>query len=246
MEQKIENEIIKEELEVKEKFFLTPNYIRIILTGSRMKEFTPVKVGANNKILVPTDDGTLVRRTYTLRALDLESMEMTLDFVAHGKTGPASKWAIDVLPGQKLTVMMKRKTKDLVPEAEWYLIAGDHTALPVIAAILEGMGSNAEGMVYIEVYEEADMQDLKKPSGIEIRWLFNSAPGQSEQLKDCVIKSFFPDTKSIFVFAAAEYKISSDINSFLKNEKMLDNSQYRTFAYWKLGKAENDFVNIFS
>lgn len=235
MEKKIEIEIIKREIEVKEKFYLTPNYIRIILSGPEVLAYSPVRVGANNKLLVPTEDGTLARRTYTLRALDLDKMEMTIDFVAHGETGPASKWAIKTVPGERLTVMMKNRTRELVPEVNWYLIAGDHTALPVIAAILEGLDDQAEGIAYIEVYEELDIQDLKKPSGVKIQWLFNDLPGQSKQLTEHVIKTSFPEDKSKFVFAAAEHQ--SEINSFLK-EKMFQNDQYRTFAYWRLGQSE--------
>jgi NADPH-dependent ferric siderophore reductase len=237
MEKKTEVEIIKREIEVKEKFYLTPNYIRIVLSGPEVLAYSPVRIGANNKLLVPAEDGTLVRRTYTLRALDLDKMEMTIDFVAHGETGPASKWAIKAVPGERLTVMMKNKTKELVPSVDWYLIAGDHTALPVVAAILEGLDQNAVGVAYLEVYEAADIQDLKKPSGVVIRWLFNALPGQSRQLTEQVIKTSIPEHQSKFVFAAAEYQTSSEINAFLKG-MMLDQDQFRTFSYWRLGQAE--------
>lgn len=234
----LNSEIIKNELVVKEKVFLTPHYIRIILNGDALEQYRNLKPGANNKILVPIADGSLVRRTYTCRALDFEKMEMHIDFVAHGETGPASKWALHAEPGQKLTVMMRQKTKDLIRKAEWYLLAGDHSALPVIAAHLEVMGPEAEGVVFIEVYDEEDILELKKPEGIEVNWIFNAKPGESEKLTELVKGIKIPGSKDIFVFAAAENKVFAGINSYLKHELNLEKDHYNTFSYWKLGEAE--------
>lgn len=232
------SEIIKNDLVVKEKVFLSPHYIRIILNGDALEEYRNLKPGANNKILVPVADGSLVRRTYTCRAIDFEKMEMHIDFVAHGESGPASKWALHAELGQKLTVMMRQKTKDLIRKAEWYLIAGDHSALPVIVAHLEVMEPEAKGVVFLEVHDKEDVLELKKPAGIEVHWIFNENPGESEQLIELVRNTKIPESKDIFVFAAAENKIFAGINNYLKHELNLSKEHYNTFSYWKLGEAE--------
>lgn len=228
--------IISGLLVVKEKFYLTPHYIRIILTGEEVLKFGAVTVGANNKIMVPQQDD-LVRRTYTLRALDLQKKEMTVDFVAHGEDGPASAWAIQSKPGSTLQVLMKDKTKSLYKPSKWYLMAGDHTALPVISVLLERISPEAEGDVYLEVYSETDVIDLVKPENIRIHWLFNSTPGQSSLLAEKIKSTHFPPDDR-FVFAAAESATIKEIQHFLKEEQHLDREEWQAYAYWKLGVAE--------
>jgi len=76
-------------LTVKQKTFLTPHYIRVILEGAALETFAAARVGDNNKIIVPQEGIPLmlpdnprsltqeqaqrpIIRTYTMRNLDLE------------------------------------------------------------------------------------------------------------------------------------------------------------------------------
>ncbi|MGC8383232.1 siderophore-interacting protein [Pseudomonas aeruginosa] len=43
-------------------------------------------------------------RTYTIRALRREAGEVDIDFVLHGETGPASRWAAHARPGERLVM----------------------------------------------------------------------------------------------------------------------------------------------
>lgn len=237
MENSTQPEIIRAKLVVKSKTYLTPHYIRIILTGEEIGLFAPVTVGANNKIMVP-ENGQMVRRTYTLRQLDLEKEEMTIDFVAHGEDGPASSWAIRAQPSTTLEVMMKNRSKALFKPAQWYLLAGDHTALPVIGVLLERLPAHATGDVYLEVYHQDDILDLVKPANVQIHWFINPTPGQSSLIAEKVKTSVFPENKSQFVFAAAESATIKEIQHFLKEEKALNRDDWQAFAYWKLGLSE--------
>lgn len=90
-------------------------------------------------------------RTYTLRTLNVEAREMTIDFVAHGEEGPASRWAINANEGDQLVVFMKVKGKQLIKPADWYFIEGDHTAQPVMRMMLERLPADAKGQDMVEV-----------------------------------------------------------------------------------------------
>lgn len=132
---------------------------------------------------------------------------------------------------------MKDKTKSLYKPAQWYLMAGDHTALPVISVLLESIPRDAEGDVYLEVYGKEDVLDLVKPENIRIHWLFNPTPGQSSLLAEKIKSTNFPPDNR-FVFAAAESASIKEIQQFLKEEQQLEREEWQAYAYWKLGVAE--------
>ncbi len=113
---------------------LTPHYIRIKLQADEDIDFDKCTLGANNKIFIPpagvsdvhfpefdqakgdwvhpSEELKLIVRTYTHRAIDPVTKEITIDFVNHGDNGPASAWAAKAKVGQQLGVAMKNKTDD--------------------------------------------------------------------------------------------------------------------------------------
>ena len=152
---------IQAALRVSRKEYVTDHYIRVYLTGEDVYKFANTTVGINNKVLIPPVGATEVYfpeyddeakqwkpqpeerrsivRTYTHRGVDLTSNEIWIDFVAHGDEGPASAWAIRAQVGDPLGVMMKDSKLDLYTQADNYLLVGDATAIPVLAAILEDL-----------------------------------------------------------------------------------------------------------
>ena len=54
---------------------------------------------------------------------------------------------------------------------ETLLLAGDETAAPAIASILESLPSDATGVALIEVPAHGDRLDVRAPAGVEVRWL---------------------------------------------------------------------------
>ena len=246
--------LMKGVLTVKDKTYLTPHYIRVVLEGDAISNYANAQVGDNNKIILPKEqkgnvvlpekglggagDEKPIVRTYTLRALDLEKGEMTLDFVAHGEEGPASRWAIHAEKGDQLGVMMKDKGKQLVKPADYSVFIGDHTALPVISVMLEQLPADAEGKAILEVYSEADVLALKKPENVEIVWVFNDEPGKSSALPHQVAQLEFPEGKSRFVFSAVEYAASKLIVQMLREYYHLERPEWRSSSYWKYGQTE--------
>ncbi|MGN0019990.1 MAG: siderophore-interacting protein [Sphingobacterium hotanense] len=94
---------------------LTPHYIRIKFRADEDIDFNQCTLGANNKIFIPpkgvsevhfpefdetkgewvhpSEELKPIVRTYTHRAIDPVTKEITIDFVNHGDNGPASAWA---------------------------------------------------------------------------------------------------------------------------------------------------------
>ncbi|WP_081861606.1 siderophore-interacting protein [Cellulomonas sp. HZM] len=118
-------------------------------------------------------------RTYTARAVRSDAREVDVDVVLHGDLGPASRWATSAVPGDEIVILGPNAAchgphggVDFVPPAhpDRLLIAGDETALPAIAGILERLPADARGEVLIEMPLSEDQLPLAAPAGVAVRW----------------------------------------------------------------------------
>ena len=137
-------------------------------------------------LAVPEDErGSM--RTYSIRELRVDGAdtEVVVDFVLHlepGLTGPASLWASTANVGDEVFLVGPRRGSteragiEYAPgEATTVLLAGDETAAPAIARILEDAPRDLRGIAFIEVPEVADELLIAAPSGVEVRWLVRGA-----------------------------------------------------------------------
>ncbi|GAA4839560.1 siderophore-interacting protein [Saccharopolyspora rosea] len=135
-----------------------------------------------------------VARTYTVRAFRPETGELDVDFVLHGDgahSGPASAWAAAARPGDRIGLVGPDRPGRGQPwGCEWappstasrLVIAGDETAVPAVAAIVEGLPADARGVACLEIPDPADRQDWNTPRGLEIRWLARGRAPHGERL----------------------------------------------------------------
>lgn len=246
--------------EVTRKEYITNHFIRVYLHSPEVHLFKNTTIGDNNKIAIPPVGLNEVHfpaidenhewvyppkevaptiRTYTHRGIDLEKNEIFIDFADHGDGGPASRWAREAKAGAKLGIMMRLDGKELYPEAEWYLLAGDATAIPVLSAILETLPETAKGICIIEVQGKEDEQILKTKADIEFKWLHNSEPLVSSEIAGVVKSIDIPET-SKFGYVACEFSTVKEIRTYLRKEKNWTSKELYAFSYWKAGKAENE------
>lgn len=246
---------------LKDRTYMTPNYIRITLENDFVSDYKNATIGVNNKIFIAPEGTDKVylpeldpekmewkpmataltphRRTYTHRGIDLEKNEIYIDFVAHGDGGPASAWAIHAPIGAELGVVMRKEPHELYKQAAWYLLVGDATAIPVLGAILEDLPAAARGFAVIEVETEADIQDIKTLSQVEIKWLINPTPGQNSQLAveaEKLVRDLQEESK--FAYIASEFSSVKQIRSLLRKELKWTSEQLHAYSYWKYGKSE--------
>lgn len=185
---------------------LTPTFLRITFTGADLDEFGTDGLDQRVKIMLPLpgigftpldpanwwgawrelpDELRNPLRTYTVRAVRTELSEIDIDFVAHGDTGPASRWATNATVGDDLIIIgPSLRTDGLVSGVEWkpgdathVLLAGDETAAPAICSIVSSMPRDAKGCAFIEVPTLADALPIDAPDGVHVTWLArNGAP----------------------------------------------------------------------
>ncbi|MEL6508756.1 MAG: siderophore-interacting protein [Pseudomonadota bacterium] len=239
-------------LTVKEAWRLTPNMIRVVFAGPELAGFPEGREGGNCKLMIPdvgeTKDGFAdrlqngpapVRRTYTVRRFDTVTQELSIDFVAHGDEGPASRWATQAKPGDFLGFAGPSTPKITHFEADWYLVAADPSAIPVAAAALEAMPRDAKGVAIFEVTAPEDQQDIDIPEGIDVHWLVQPDPHKPSTAQEDLIRSLdWPDGR-VQTCIAGESGVIRSLRGFLANEKHVTKEDMYISGYWKIGLIED-------
>jgi NADPH-dependent ferric siderophore reductase len=119
-------------------------------------------------------------RTYTVRAVRQAEREIDVDVVVHDVAGPASRWAEEATVGSEIVVLGPNDDHDgpqggvdflPPPHADRILLAGDETAVPAIASILERLDPATRGQALVEVPFDADAVCLPQHPGISVRVL---------------------------------------------------------------------------
>lgn len=240
---------------------LTPHYIRIKLQSDEDIDFDQCTLGANNKIFIPpkgvsevhfpefdetkgewvhpSEELKPIVRTYTHRAIDPVTKEITIDFVNHGDNGPASAWAAKAKVGQQLGVAMKIRPTIHYQDSDWYFLIGDATAIPVICCILESLPPTAKGCCLIEVPTEKDIHPEVQHAGFDIQWLINPHPEHASVLSELAKEVTIPLEGSCFAYVACEYTTVKILRHYFRDELKWTNKQFYAYSYWKAGDAED-------
>ncbi|MEM8796601.1 MAG: siderophore-interacting protein [Pseudomonadota bacterium] len=240
-------------LYVKEARRITPNMIRVTLTGERLVDFPTGREGGNCKIFVPDEGETVddfgrrlaekqkvTKRTYTVRAFRKESLELDIDFVAHGDDGPASRWANKAKPGSFCGFRGASLPKVQSFYADFYLLAADMSALPVASATLEAMPRDAKGFAVFEIHSEADRQEIAAPSGVSIKWIVNPDTHQVSMRQLDEIRALDWPQGSVQTCIAGESNTIKAVRQYLYENTDLNKKDAYISGYWKVGLIEDE------
>ncbi|MDP9736752.1 siderophore-interacting protein [Curtobacterium sp. 260] len=198
---------------------LTPSFVRVTLTGDALADFSAVGLDQRIKVVLPIpghgfsdlpdgddwygawralpDAQRNPLRTYTVRSFRPDARELDIDFVAHGDTGPASRWVSSCRVGDELRIVgpavpsspaeLPSGAAEFAPgSATRILLAGDETAAPAICAILEALDVATVGHVFIEVPTDADRLPVSAPAGVEVRWIARNGASHGVRMTDQV------------------------------------------------------------
>ncbi|HZZ46790.1 MAG TPA: siderophore-interacting protein [Pseudonocardia sp.] len=185
-------------------------------------------------------------RSFSIRRFHPERGEIDVDFVLHGNDpalvdaevdeGPAASWARAARPGDLVGMLGPAVSHHLpVPAHDWRLLAGDESALPAIAALLEDDPSMPT-VALIEVAGAADEQPLARArwAGDGLRWLHRDGvlAGRSSVLVDAIRAVRFPDGEP-FVWVAGEASVVRGVRRHLVRERRLDRRRVAFCGYWR-------------
>lgn len=147
-------------------------------------------------------------RTYTVRQWRDADRELVVDLVLHsdeqGHSGPAAQWAESAEVGHRLHLIGPVRDAEgpaggieFAPgEANQILLAGDETAVPAIASILDSLRDDSvQGKAILEVPRAEDILDIAAPVGFEIQWLPRGDADFGELLEPAVREAVRAETR---------------------------------------------------
>ena len=217
------------------------NMLRVTLAGEGLATFPAGQAGGDVKLMLAPAPGSEkpTVRTYTIRNQRADGIDV--DFALHtsaGEAGPATEWALAARPGDEIAAGGPGSAKPLPAGADWYLIAGDMTALPAIGVNLEQLARDAKGVAVIEIQHEDDRQAIDAPPGIELHWLVNPQPGERQVLADRVRSLGWRDG-TVYAWVACEFSSMRELRTYLREERGLGRHELYISSYWKHGLAED-------
>ena len=247
-------------LEVIERQQLTPHMVRLVLGGEGFSSFedngctdqyvklvfakpelnltAPFDMMELRETLPPED--VPVTRTYTVRSVDHEAGRLTIDFGTHGAEGVAAPRAASASPGDPLLLMGPGGKYSPDPTADWYLFAGDASALPAIASGVEALPSDARGYAFIVLDDDEDRQNIAAPEGLEIVWQAKEGAGADpNRLATLMTEREWPEGK-VDVFAHGERESIKQVRRLLK-QREIPREQISISGYWAYGRTEDRF-----
>jgi NADPH-dependent ferric siderophore reductase len=236
---------------------LTPHMRRIRLIGPELRGFTSPNHADHIKLFFSADGNPLpqpqrhpdglvwpegtprpLMRDYTPRYFDPIALTLDIDFVLHGD-GPASTWAEGARPGDSLMIGGPRGSLRVPDTFDWYLLAGDETALPAIGRRIEELPAGKPVIAVIEVPEAADEQRFISQANVDLHWIHREGreAGAQNLILPVIEAIGFPRGEG-YAFVAGEAQMSKALRHHLVARGI--RAEYiRAPGYWTRGHTDD-------
>ena len=244
---------------------LTPNMIRVTLGGDGLASFEPtpfsdqyinaqfVPDGAPYSTPFDVDEARALPtaqrprgRRITVRDWDPAERLLTLDFVTHGDVGYAGSWVRSAQVGDLLQFLGPSGSYLPDPEAEWYLLVGDETVLPAIAASLPHIpaGRPVVAVVLVEGTEcELDL-NLNFEADLTTIWLHRDpeAHDHDQQLR-ALEDLTFPEGR-VDGFVHGEASETRAVRRHLLADRHVPKEHLSASPYWRCRFTDEDWRQV--
>ena len=218
---------------------LSPNLRRITFSGPALEDFLPQRPAPSLRLFLPHQQET-VARPYTVRAFNAGKQQFAIDF-ALCADGPASRWALSAQPGERVECSAPRAGFEMRADADWYLLIGDATALPAIAAVVEAMPAGMPVLAMIETPTTQDRQELNSEAFLLCQWFSREERWLGPNL--CLEETLgllTPKRSRGRAWIAGEAERVRQLRGVVSSTLRLDPADITTSGYWKYGVAAHE------
>ncbi|RKN43712.1 siderophore-interacting protein [Streptomyces hoynatensis] len=252
---------------------ISPSFVRVTLGGAELAGFASGGRDQRVKLFLPRPGCREVRapreagedwwpawqrmhpeeramlRTYTVREQRPAAGEVDIDFVVHGDTGVATRWARAAAPGDPVTVLGPVAEDNpgvlfrLPPGTDWVLLAGDASALPAVSGILRWLPAGLPVRVFLDVPHAADRRELPTRADAEIIWLCGDRPGPrpADPLTHAVRHAAWPKGRP-YAWLAGESGQVRALRRHLVNDRATPRSRVTFTGYWRRDASEDTLI----
>ena len=187
---------------------------------------------ANGTVSWPVGEDALHARYYTIRSVDPDRGEIDIDIVRH-RGGVISDWAEAADRGARIG-LLGPGGYERPNEGDRILLAGDRTALPALARMLEDLPKGVTGYV---IGEAASLDDLRSYLP-ETDLGLHALPKERFSAEIVTIsRKESGEVKPQFAWFAGEYKNAQDMRKLFKSEIGLGKGSQFSITYWRKGLA---------
>jgi NADPH-dependent ferric siderophore reductase len=237
---------------------LTPQLVRVVLGGEGLAGF--VDAGRADSYVnlqflppgvdyAPPFDAAAVRerpreqqpsgRRYTVRAWDALTRELTIDFVVHGDEGLAGRWAQSAAPGDRIQFTGPGGGYDPDPEADWYLLVGDESALPAIAVAAERAPAGKPLVVVLEIEDEQGRLALPGT----VTWVMRNGRQEETLLLEAVQRLDLPVGRCD-AFVHGEAVATRRLRTWLLSTGVVAREHLSVSPYWRHGYTDEQWRQV--
>jgi len=216
-------------------------HIKLFLPRPGQQKLTLPTLDPDGRPVWPPLAERPITRTYSVRRYDPYLSLLEVDFALHTPGGVASQWAARAEPGMQVGLAGPGGANPMLKPADWYLLAGDLSALSAIAALLEALPRDARGCAFIQIPSERDRQVIVTPTGVQLVWLVTEQRVQPcTDLLESVRNVRWPRAAS-FAWIAGENAQVIAIRDYLRSERGLSSAAMYAVPYWKHNENEEQY-----
>ena len=245
---------------------LSPHLVRVVLGGPGLDGFTSSGDADEyvNCFFLPDDapygvpfEDEAVRgldraqrpfpRRITVRRWDAERGELTLDIAVHGDVGYAGRWALGATPGDRLQLRGPGGGYRPHPDADRYLLVGDESALPAIAACAEAVPPGRPVVVVAEVEDAADEIALTSPGELEVHWVHRAGRTGDDAVAGLLAEAVAALPRAagtVSAFVHGEAAATRAVRRVLLGEGIVAPERLSCSPYWRRGHDDESWRAI--
>lgn len=174
-----------------------------------------------------------------MRAWRPERSELDVEIVLHPEgdveEGPGARWVRTARPGDPVAVQTGSASFSPGTDQQVRLVAGDETAYPAIAAIVEATrDSDLPLHVFLEVGEPGVVPALTPPATGSLTVVVRGDRRPGQALLEAVTAAELPGLG--YGWVAGEQELAASVRRHLVSERGLAKRSVYFCAYWILGR----------
>jgi NADPH-dependent ferric siderophore reductase len=215
---------------------LSPSLVEVVLRGDAAA--LAGVAGNDVMVLVKHEDGSKIRRRYSVRNVEVEADTFSL-WVSHAHDGPAARWATSAVPGDCVDVVGPRGKIPLDDAADWHLFVGDVSSLGAFYRMAQRIEAPGRAIFIVELDDPADALTATFDEGLGVTAIFVDRDGRAHEdaaglLSGLAAFTLPPDVGHAYLFG--EFHVMRAIKAALV-DRGLRATQISLKAFYRIGQA---------